>query len=384
MQNTHYICPICDGNENIVIFENNYVPIFCNVQYPDYESAVKSEAGELLILFCVKCSHVFNAKYNASLVEYSSEYNNTLSFSSVYNEHSNSVISNLIDDYSVRNKSILEVGCGDGLFLTELCNRGNNRGTGYDPASMGKSCKNVVIINEVFDSAKITKKYDIALSSHVLEHFANPQHFINNIKSTIVSDGLLFFEVPNGEWILKEKNVWDFIYEHYSYFSLESLERLLNILGLESVETKPTFSNQYIQSISKTNFGNLKESRRKNNSSNLRSEAVLFWDEVNEKILFWQEFLLSNKDKKIVIWGAGSKGVMFLSLCDKLKQIKFAVDVNPIKQNNFIPLSGQRIVSVEYILDYKPDIVLIMNGIYEEEIKNIISKQGLEPELKII
>jgi ABC-type Fe3+-hydroxamate transport system substrate-binding protein len=58
--------------------------------------------------------------------------------------------------------------------------------------------------------------------------------------------------------------------------------------------------------------------------------------------------------------------------------IEYAVDINPSKQNNFIAGTGQQIVSPEFLLNYQPDIVIVMNQIYKNEIQQTLNKLGLD------
>ena len=40
----------------------------------------------------------------------------------------------LIRRYDLRGKEVIEIGCGKGEFLSLLCEVGDNRGVGFDPA----------------------------------------------------------------------------------------------------------------------------------------------------------------------------------------------------------------------------------------------------------
>ena len=43
--------------------------------------------------------------------------------------------------------------------------------------------------------------------------------------------------------------------------------------------------------------------------------------------------------------------------------------------------TGQKIVAPEFLKDYKPDVVIVMNGIYCDEIGKDLKKLGLDPEI---
>jgi hypothetical protein len=60
--------------------------------------------------------------------------------------------------------------------------------------------------------------------------------------------------------------------------------------------------------------------------------------------------------------------------------IDWVVDVNPRKQGNFIPLTGQRIVGPDDLRRDPPDLVVIMNPEYEPEIRSMIAEIGIDAE----
>jgi hypothetical protein len=72
------------------------------------------------------------------LNEYSNEYNPTQSYSATFNVFHRHLAQQLIDRYDLHHKHIIEIGCGQGEFLTLLCELGENQGVGFDPAYVGK------------------------------------------------------------------------------------------------------------------------------------------------------------------------------------------------------------------------------------------------------
>jgi hypothetical protein len=43
--------------------------------------------------------------------------------------------------------------------------------------------------------------------------------------------------------------------------------------------------------------------------------------------------------------------------------------------------TGHKIVGPEFLKDYKPDVVVVMNEIYCDEIGNSLREMGLEPQI---
>ena len=55
--------------------------------------------------------------------------------------------------------------------------------------------------------------------------------------------------------------------------------------------------------------------------------------------------------------------------------------VNPYKHGKFIPGNGQEIVGPEFLADYKPDRVVVMNPIYCKEIRTELDRLGVQTQL---
>ena len=56
------------------------------------------------------------------------------------------------------------------------------------------------------------------------------------------------------------------------------------------------------------------------------------------------------------------------------------MDINPRKQGMYVAGTGQQIVPPEFLKYYQPDVVIVMNPIYESEIRQII--EGLGPRVE--
>jgi hypothetical protein len=61
--------------------------------------------------------------------------------------------------------------------------------------------------------------------------------------------------------------------------------------------------------------------------------------------------------------------------------ITYVVDINPRKHGHFVTGTGQQIVPPEFLQEYQPDVVIVMNPIYKDEIKKTLGQFGLSAEL---
>ena len=70
-----------------------------------------------------------------------------------------------------------------------------------------------------------------------------------------------------------------------------------------------------------------------------------------------------------------------MNILNTQDQIEYVVDINPRKHGMYVAGTGQKIVPPDYLCDYLPDVVVIMNPVYEKEIGQLIEGLGLQVEL---
>jgi hypothetical protein len=102
-----------------------------------------------------------------------------------------------------------------------------------------------------------------------------------------------------------------------------------------------------------------------------------------ETVERWRDELdeLRASGGRSVIWGAGSKGVAFLSAMGSSQSIEYAVDINPYKHGKYMAGTGQEIVAPTFLQAYDPELVVVMNPVYVEEIAGSLRELDLAPRL---
>jgi FlaA1/EpsC-like NDP-sugar epimerase len=100
----------------------------------------------------------------------------------------------------------------------------------------------------------------------------------------------------------------------------------------------------------------------------------------------WKQLMKeqATNPKKIVVWGSGSKGVSFLTRLKIFSEIEYVVDINPHRQKTYMAGTGQLVVAPSFLKEYKPDLVVIMNPIYKNEIVSDLNSMGLNPEIQTL
>lgn len=191
----------------------------------------------------------------------------------------------------------------------------------------------------------------------------------------------VFFQIPDTDRVLGDLGFWDIYYEHCSYFSVPSLTYLFEKAGFKVIETGTEYDGQYlmIEALPVENNDNLNVDLK--DTSIIESLVINFEKRITERLDKWKSVINDYyKDgKKVVLWGGGSKAVAFLTTLGVVDQIKYAVDINPFKHGTFLAGNGQEIVSPDFLATYKPDVVIIMNPIYCDEIGLDLKKLNLNP-----
>ena len=127
-------CPVCSSTDLEIFFRSDHVPINCSALWSSVEEARHCARGRIHLAHCAGCDLVFNATFDGAMMRYNDLYENSLSSSPTFQSYRAELVKHLCDTYQLRGKHIVEIGCGAGMFLKQLCAWGDNVATGYDPS----------------------------------------------------------------------------------------------------------------------------------------------------------------------------------------------------------------------------------------------------------
>ena len=385
------ICPNCAMSEMKIFYEAINVPINSCIMFSNHEEAISFPRGDVILGFCSSCGFISNVAFDSKKIDYSTLAPEEQSSSSTFNAFANRLANRLIETYGIKRKKILEIGCGRGDFLALLCKLGKNQGVGIDPSIITGDLKDPNPNDLQFIRDYFSKKYfdyvnDLVCCRHTLEHIFETVQFIENIRESIQNrlETVSFFEVPDVTRILKEVAFWDIYYEHCSYFTLGSLARLFRLCNFEIEYLSKDYFDQYLLIDLKPVTRKSKKILNVEESIEVTTKNVLdFSANSKQKIGTWKNILrkIKEEQKKAIVWGSGSKCVGFMTTLDVHDEIEFIVDINPLRHGKFIPGVGKQIMSPDSLRTYKPDVVIVMNPVYLEEIQQDLCKMNLFPKL---
>ena len=382
-------CPVCSSSPQETFFELLDMPVFCNLLWRDCQAAHNCSKGDIKLAFCPTCGFIGNVAFDPAKLEYTEDYECSLDFSPRFQTYAKSLAKRLIEEHELRHKKIIEIGCGKGDFLLLLCELGQNYGIGFDPTYVYQPEHDhyqVEFIQDYYSEKYAHYQSDLIICRHTLEHIPNPASFLTTLRQNIGEshNPEIFFEVPNALDTFHDLAIWDIIYEHCCYFSHVSLSSVFTRCDFQVTETQEEYRGQFLCLEAFPSHATQGLTAKQTEAlTQLKDDIRIFSSKFHQKVAYWQTKLqeIASNNQRVVLWGAGSKGVTFLNIIKEQRQIEYVVDINPNKEGKFIPGTGQQIVTPEFLLNYQPDIVIVINPIYENEIRKMLTNMDLIPQL---
>ncbi|MBC8766891.1 class I SAM-dependent methyltransferase [Arenibacter sp. BSSL-BM3] len=159
----------------------------------------------------------------------------------------------LIESYSSKEKTLLDVGAGTGDFLA-VARRHGWEIFGVEPSVLAKrkASKKDIELFENLDALP-QKKFDVITLWHVLEHLPNLDEQISKLVGLLSDSGTLIVAVPNfksydaGYY----KQFWAAfdVPRHLWHFSRNSVHRIFEKHGMKVVKVKPMIFDAFYVSL---------------------------------------------------------------------------------------------------------------------------------------
>ena len=331
----------------------------------------------MLVAHCEACDFVFNAAFDPTLLRYGAGYEPTQAYSDTFNRFHRDLAERLVARHDLRHKDIIEIGCGQGEFLTLLCQLGSNRGHGFDPACDPGQRRGASFVADLYSEAYADLPADFLCCKMTLEHIHEPGRFVEMVRRCLGDgrDTTVFFMVPNAARILSELAYWDIYYEHCSYFGLRSLGHLFRRSGFQVIDAHTEYAGQYLVIEARPGDGAVPAGEPLAVDFFARNAPARI-DAARQAIGEMHE-----AGRRMVLWGGGSKAVAFLSIFGMGDEIAEVVDVNPRKHGTWLPGTGHPVVGPEALRRRPPNVVMVMNPVYMEEIRRALGDMGMAPDL---
>jgi len=386
-------CRLCDARGTRVFHELAEVPVHSNRLLPSPEEALAQPRGQLRLAFCDRCGFIQNEAFDPALQQFDEGYEDSQGHSPRFRRFAEELVDHLVERYGLRGRPVLEVGCGSGEFLALLCDRTGGEGVGIDPAVRAgppsqTEGPQLRLFAERYGREHAGLEAALVVCRHTLEHLVDPRGLVAMLRRNLArrDETIVYVEVPDTTRILAEQAFWDVYYEHCSYFTVGTLARLFARSGFEILDLRKGYDEQYlmlearpasrIQPGTETTLEDVALQETTQLVEGFRSGVAKTLEQWRHRLMTWRR-----AGRRVVLWGAGSKAVGFLTSLEAGDEVAGIVDINPRKQGTFQAGTGHAIVGPERLGEIRPEVVVLMNPIYRDEIRGQLASLGLSPEL---
>jgi 2-polyprenyl-3-methyl-5-hydroxy-6-metoxy-1,4-benzoquinol methylase len=344
----------------------------------------------LKVLVCESCWLVQAESYSRAAELFNDEYAYFSSFSAIWLQHAQSYVSAMVERFNLTNDShVIEVASNDGYLLQYVKQRGISC-LGIEPTmstSAAARLKGIETVEEFF-GVSLAKKLlnqdkqaDLMVANNVLAHVPDINDFVAGFTALLKPQGVATFEFPHVMNLIEERQFDTIYHEHFSYLSFMTVVNIFNANGLAvfDVEQLPTHGGSLRVYAQRKDLG--KHAINQKVTELLKREAAAGMNKADYYVEFQEHadkvkndflsFLLEAKSagKTVVGYGAAAKGNTLLNYAGiRLDLLSYVVDLNPSKQNKFLPGSRIPIVVEAQIKQTKPDYIVILPWNLREEV----------------
>jgi SAM-dependent methyltransferase len=212
---------------------------------PFLDGTLRGHLPELKLCRCRKCGCLWaddarqdNEILNSAYHRVSDAYFDSEAIGRRYIEFYRS-LENLLKS-SVRGRKILDVGCGDGTFLSTLSQDWTKRG--LEPSVSGAAlsrAKELDVVCGTLDESIGAERVDVISALDVIEHVPDPHNFIESLKKHLQPGGtILLLTGDSDSYPARVAGArWSYLRwcGHISIFSGSGLRKLLQSHGLELI-----------------------------------------------------------------------------------------------------------------------------------------------------
>ncbi len=337
---------------------------------------------------CEKCWLVQLEQFHTAEEIFAHDYAYFSSYSTSWLKHCEAYCQKMQSVYGIGKDSlVIEIASNDGYLLQYFVKSGVPV-LGIEPAAnvakvaIDKGVPTRVEFFGVVCAKKLAaegKQADLLLGNNVLAHVPDLNDFVAGLKILLKPKGIITFEFPHLLQLMKQ-NQFDTIYhEHFCYFSLLAIAKVFAHHGLTifDAEELPTHGGSLrihaCHTGERPQAAGFKSVMDQEKSYGLDSAAIYasYAEQVRETKRKLLEFLIKAKrdGKKIVGYGAAAKGNTLLNYCGVRGDfLDYVVDLNPHKQNMFLPGTHIPIFAPEKIKETKPDYLLILPWNIKDEV----------------
>ncbi|MFZ2655121.1 MAG: class I SAM-dependent methyltransferase [Victivallales bacterium] len=342
-------------------------------QYFPGKDEFKEDKGITLNIY--QCSRCGLVQISMQPVEYFKEVITATSFSDKTKSFRLSQMNDFSKKFCLAGKRVLEIGCCKGNMLDIMKEAGLNAvglEASSESVSAGKAAGRNMLCGYIGDMNKIPgHPYDAFVCLNYLEHLPDPDRIIKIIHDNTAPDATGYVTVPNLDFLLESKCLYEFVADHLSYFTKKTLAFAFEKNGFDVIDCHTINEDNDIVAIVK---------------KKQPLDLSMHFTEVEALIKDLKQIIEGYKsdNMKVAAWGAGHRALALLSLAG-ISDIEYVIDSAKFKQGRFTPSLHLNIVAPEYLRQNKVDLVIVMvPGIYPDEVIRTLLEMNLGVDIAVL
>lgn len=273
-----------------------------------------------------------------------------------------------INEVAHGGQTALEIGAGVGYTLRRLLDAGW-QATGVEP---GKGYEahwrryGVDVINDFFPNGQTPGPFDLIYSYAVLEHIADTNKFLTEIRKRLSPSGIAAFSVPDCTSEIESGDPAILLHEHFNYFNAETLTSVLWRAGFSAVVRKSTYGRCL--------YAAARPCHEKSQRPHRADLAIL--ESYPERA---QGFIARSRARLAELLATGSVGIFCparaLALLDPIMPVRF-FDDDKSQQGKYLPPFPVSIEDRSALLDRPVTTLVVMSRTFGEAICKSLRADG--------
>lgn len=365
-------CLVCKSHRLYPLYQWQQVPLSVVHLASSKEHAQNAASLQMDLYRCANCGHVFNGSFDPNAVAYARSTNLVYNQGDSWSRYQDELAKEWLQTYDLKEKCIIEIGCGEGQFLKRFDLYGN-RCIGFEPGEDAESVRQKgleVMQNYFYGSALKTLPASALICRHVIEHLPDPLDFLQDIAmaaQTFNVSPLFMAEVPMIDKALQQCRMNDFLYEHVSNFSYQSFRTLFELAGYEVLEHQARYQDEVVTVVA----------RPKSNPAlaKIAASCEQFKNSIDTQINTVQSTFSEwrRQGSTFALWAATGKGAAFINMFGITPDIApLVVDSDARKFGKFVPGTGQEIRSPYFLVNQPVDKIVILSNWHGRDIEREI------------
>jgi SAM-dependent methyltransferase len=383
-------CPICRNSLEPAVYQLRGVPTLDGGVGETREEALNLPVGDVTLCLCGTCGWIGNATFDAARLSYE-KFHFSLQHSPAFESFVRKLIGDLRATYDLDGKRVLDVGCGSGDFLRTFARQAPITGLGVDP-SIAPGQEDYERGAVTFERGVLEPRHtdlgaDLICCRHVLNSMSDPLELLRQIRAAAGGrqETVFYLEVPHADRTFRNDIVWNLAYEHRSWFNETSFRVLCERAGFEILSMGPCWGDEYLGAELRLADAKPEAVAPAEGVMAARDQLEHFARNVQTIADRWSRRLaeLHRTDRRVAIWGAGARALLFLHQVDNKDHVGCVVDISPLRQGNYLAHIGVRIDPPDRLVEFRPDLILISNSAFADEIRQQASVLGLSADFEV-